>query len=117
MVLGKKVAFFYLEWGRNSAHREGQKIPWKTSLSGLTNGHQSITKAHVDCLAQVCQLKKELVHVGGGKGKGTLYFKQYYPTHPQLLVNHQPLATVYKQHPLIYPATQRIDRVHTGKIV
>ena len=28
MVLGKKVAIFDWEWGRNSAPREGQKIPW-----------------------------------------------------------------------------------------
>ena len=27
MVLGKKVAIFYLEWGRNSAPRNGQKRP------------------------------------------------------------------------------------------
>ena len=26
MVLGKKVAIFDWEWGRNSTHREGQKI-------------------------------------------------------------------------------------------
>ena len=28
MVLGKKVAIFDWEWGRNSAPRDGQKIPW-----------------------------------------------------------------------------------------
>ena len=28
MVLGKKVAIFNWEWGRNSAPREGQKMPW-----------------------------------------------------------------------------------------
>ena len=27
MVLGKKVAMFNWEWGRNSAPREGQKMP------------------------------------------------------------------------------------------
>ena len=27
MVLGKNVAIFYWEWGRNSAPVEGQKIP------------------------------------------------------------------------------------------
>ena len=27
MVLGKKVAIFDWEWGRNSAPRDGQKIP------------------------------------------------------------------------------------------
>ena len=27
MVLGKKVAIFDWEWGRNSAPREGQKMP------------------------------------------------------------------------------------------
>ena len=27
MVLGKKAAIFDWEWGRNSAPREGQKIP------------------------------------------------------------------------------------------
>ena len=27
MVLGKKVVIFDWEWGRNSAPREGQKIP------------------------------------------------------------------------------------------
>ena len=27
MVLGKKVAIFDLEWGRNSAPRDRQKIP------------------------------------------------------------------------------------------
>ena len=46
MVLGKKVAIFDLEWGRNSAPRDGdgQKIPWKlfrqsiqTSLEGPNN--------------------------------------------------------------------------------
>ena len=29
MVLGKKVAIFDWEWGRISAPRDGQKIPWK----------------------------------------------------------------------------------------
>ena len=28
MVLGKKVAIFDWEWGRNLAPREGLKIPW-----------------------------------------------------------------------------------------
>ena len=28
MVLEKKVAIFDWEWGRNSAPREGQKMPW-----------------------------------------------------------------------------------------
>ena len=28
MVLGKNVAIFDWEWGRNSAPREGQKMPW-----------------------------------------------------------------------------------------
>ena len=28
MVLGFKVSIFDWEWGRNSAPREGQKIPW-----------------------------------------------------------------------------------------
>ena len=28
MVLGKKVANFDWEWGRNSAPREGHKMPW-----------------------------------------------------------------------------------------
>ena len=27
MVLGKKVAIFDWEWGRNSAPKEGQKLP------------------------------------------------------------------------------------------
>ena len=31
MVLGKKVAVFDWEWGRNSAPREGQKIPHKAT--------------------------------------------------------------------------------------
>ena len=31
MVLGKRVAIFDWEWGRNSAPREGQKIPWTMS--------------------------------------------------------------------------------------
>ena len=31
MVLGKKVAIFYWECGRNSAHRDGQKRPWLDS--------------------------------------------------------------------------------------
>ena len=28
MVLGKKVAIFYWEWGQNSAPRDRQKMPW-----------------------------------------------------------------------------------------
>ena len=28
MVLGRKVAIFDWEWGRISAPREGEKIPW-----------------------------------------------------------------------------------------
>ena len=32
MVLGKKVAIFDWEWGRNSVPREGQKIPCKVFL-------------------------------------------------------------------------------------
>ena len=35
MVLGKKVAIFYWEWGRNSAPREGQKMSWELSDPGL----------------------------------------------------------------------------------
>ena len=31
MVLGKKMAIFDWEWGRNSAPRDGQKIPYKGS--------------------------------------------------------------------------------------
>ena len=31
MVLGKKVAIFDWEWVRNSAPRDGQKIPCKAS--------------------------------------------------------------------------------------
>ena len=41
MVLEKKVAIFYWEWGRNSAPRharEGQKIPWK---------HYGLRRVHV----------------------------------------------------------------------
>ena len=34
MVLGKRVAIFNWEWGRNSAPREGQKMPL---------GNQSVT--------------------------------------------------------------------------
>ena len=30
MVLGKQVAIFDWGWGRNSAPREGQKMPWIT---------------------------------------------------------------------------------------
>ena len=33
MVLGKKVAIFNWEWGRNSAPREGQKRPWYIHVS------------------------------------------------------------------------------------
>ena len=29
MVLGKKVAIIYWEWGRNSAPKDEQKRPWK----------------------------------------------------------------------------------------
>ena len=32
MVLGKKVAIFIWEWGRNSAPREGLRIPWDSTL-------------------------------------------------------------------------------------
>ena len=31
MVLGKKVAIFNLEWGLNSAPREGQKMPFTSA--------------------------------------------------------------------------------------
>ena len=37
MVLEKKVAIFDWEWGRNSALREGQKIPWMLGLYGLSS--------------------------------------------------------------------------------
>ena len=33
MVLGKKVAIFDWEWGRNSAPRDGQKLPCKQCSS------------------------------------------------------------------------------------
>ena len=35
MALGKKMAIFDWEWGRNSAPREGQKIPWHLILSSV----------------------------------------------------------------------------------
>ena len=37
MVLGKNVAFFDWEWGRNSAPRDGQKIPLGPSYIVLLN--------------------------------------------------------------------------------
>ena len=36
MVLGKKVAIFDWECGRNSAPREGRKIPWSILLSFIS---------------------------------------------------------------------------------
>ena len=35
MLLGKKMAIFYWEWGQNSAPREGQKIPCQAYLFEL----------------------------------------------------------------------------------
>ena len=32
MVLGKRVAIFYWEWGRNSAPRDGQKSPCQSTI-------------------------------------------------------------------------------------
>ena len=48
MVLGKEVAIFDWEWGRNSAPREGQKIPciiliWE-SIFGLPHKHHRLTR-------------------------------------------------------------------------
>ena len=37
MVLGKKVAIFDWEWGRNSVPREGQKMPWKSDWLSEVN--------------------------------------------------------------------------------
>ena len=31
MILGKQVAIFNGEWGKISAPREGQKMPWRES--------------------------------------------------------------------------------------
>ena len=39
MVLGKKVAIFDWEWGRNSTPRNGQKRPWYMRLVIIVNGH------------------------------------------------------------------------------
>ena len=34
MELGKKVTIFDSEWGKNSAPRERQKIPWRVNVIG-----------------------------------------------------------------------------------
>ena len=47
MVLGKRVAIFYWEWGLNSAPREGQKIPWKLLVIQITQSRHPISVADV----------------------------------------------------------------------
>ena len=44
MVLGKKVANFDWEWGRNSAPRDGQKIPCLQKDLFLNKGKKSKKK-------------------------------------------------------------------------
>ena len=39
MVLGKKVASFDWEWGRNSAPRDGQKMPWQNTFNNHRIGN------------------------------------------------------------------------------
>ena len=46
MVFGKKVAISDWEWGRNSAPREGQKIPCKNIYLLLTLMHSERPKLH-----------------------------------------------------------------------
>ena len=41
MELGKKVAIFYWERGRNLAPRERQKIPWVKYGNSVERQHQS----------------------------------------------------------------------------
>ena len=45
MVLGKKVAIFDWEWGRNSAPRDGQKRPCSVYLNSKCSQEQSIIPA------------------------------------------------------------------------
>ena len=60
MVLGEKVASFDLEWGRNSAPREGHQIPWHhkeetqntnshtTASSRSLKGYQQMTNIAIN---------------------------------------------------------------------
>ena len=50
MVLGKKVAIFYWEWGQNSAPRDGQKIPWNFLLFAILQKPDGLKiTCHVKC--------------------------------------------------------------------
>ena len=55
MVFGKKVTIFDWEWGRNSAPRDGQKRPWRKTLTctrkqdgAIKNLSHTPSNAHVN---------------------------------------------------------------------
>ena len=72
--MGKKDGYFYWEWGRNSATRDGQKRPcpliklkkknkrWTplTKLSGSAHAEHSITKFHIVLSFQSAYLPEKI---------------------------------------------------------
>ena len=83
MVLGKKVAIFYWEWGRNLAPRDGQKRPCtlqtSNSFARSDTGVVIDSEPHLSGTCKTSLLSAPLaVHVHTGCSA----FQFYIPTKP-----------------------------------